>query len=444
MIGYKELIRTIDTIWTRIALVLVIAQIGAALLLRTSTPLTWLGDTFPCLLALVVMLSFGSNRRQSSGTVRLFWALNEAGFGILFLSQAVWFYYDVVLRRSAPNPIAGDGLFLLALIPTLASFTLRPHAEGAAGDLRFRRLDFLLLLFWWVCLYLYFALPWQLVIKSYPDYNPAYYVLALSEHGAALVAVGALYVKSKGAWKRFYGQFLFALGAFAAGSLLQNIFIDRGLYYTGSFYDVPWGFSLALLTVAAALGGNLESQTGESELFLRNRGLWSARLAMIGVISLPILAIATVFDYHTPELIVVFRLRLIFSAMLFLGTLTFLKLSSMDRELLRLIGSTESSLESLKLVQKQILESQRMAALGRLAAGATHEISNPLTAILGYAELLRDNPTLTEEDRRWVKDIQGQVHLAQAAITGMRRFVRAEAEADADVEKSPSTEQESL
>lgn len=430
------MIRTIDTIWTRIALGLVIAQIAAAVLLRTGTPLTWLGDTFPCLLALVVMLSFQSNRRRSSGTVRLFWALNEAGFGVLFLSQAVWFYYDVVLRRSAPNPIAGDGLFLLALVPTLASFTLRPHAEGAAGDLRFRRLDFLLLLFWWVCLYLYFALPWQLVIKSYPDYNPAYYGLALSEHAAALVAVGALYVKSKGSWKRFYGQFFFALSAFAAGSLLQNIVIDRGLYYTGSFYDVPWGFSLALLTVAAALGGDLESQTGESALSLRNRGLWSARLAMIGVISLPILAIATFSDYHTPQLIVVFRLRLIFGAMLFLGSLTFLKLSSMDRELLRLIASTESSLESLQLVQKQILESQRMAALGRLAAGATHEISNPLTAILGYAELLRDNATLTEEDHQSVKEIQGQVHLAQAAITGMRRFVRAES----DAEKNQSSE----
>jgi signal transduction histidine kinase len=151
---------------------------------------------------------------------------------------------------------------------------------------------------------------------------------------------------------------------------------------------------------------------------------------MIGVISLPVLAIATFSDYHAPQLIVIFRLRLIFGAMLFLGSLTFLKLSSMDRELLRLIGSTESSLESLKLVQKQILESQRMAALGRLAAGATHEISNPLTAILGYAELLRDNPTLTKEDHQSVKEIQGQVHLAQAAITGMRRFVRAESDAE--------------
>jgi len=434
------LIRAIDTLWTRIALGLVLAQLAAAAFLHAGTALTALGDTFPCLLALVVMFSFRSNRRQSSGTVRLFWRLNEAGFGILFLSQMVWFYYDVVLRQAAPNPIAGDGLFLLALVPPLAALTLRPNAESASGDLRFRRLDFLLLLFWWVCLYLYFALPWQLVIKSYPNYNPAYYVLALAEHCTALAVVGGLYVKSQGSWKRFYRQLFFALSAFAAGSLLQNISINGGLYYTGSFYDVPWGFSLALLTAAAALGAKLESEPGRSEVAPRNRGAWSARFAMIGVISLPLLAIAAVYDQNTPQPISIFRLRLIFSAVLFLGTLTFLKLSSMDRELLRLIGLTESSLESLKLVQKQILESQKMAALGRLAAGATHEISNPLTAILGYAELLRDNPTLTEEDHHSVKDIQGQVHLAQAAINGMRRLVRAEA----DTEESPSSELKKL
>jgi hypothetical protein len=431
------LIRTIDTLWTRIALGLILGQIGAALLLHPGTALTNVGDTFPCLLTLTVMLSFRSNRRQSSGTVRLFWMLNEAGFAILFFSQFVWFYYDVVLRRPAPNPVAGDGLFLLALVPTLAALTLRPHAESAPGNLRFRRVDFLLLLFWWVCLYLYFALPWQLVIRSYPDYNPVYYVLALAEHCAVLVAVGALYFRSAGSWKRFYGQFFFALVTFAAGSLLQNVVIDRGLYYTGSFYDVPWGFSLALLTVAAAMGRKLESHPEPSDAAPpRQRGLWSARLAMIGVVSLPLLAIAAVFGHHTPQVIIAFRLRLIFGAMLFLGALTFLKVLSMDRELIRLIGLTVSSLESLKLVQKQIMESQRMAALGRLASGATHEISNPLTAIMGYAELLRDNPTLTPEEHHCVEDMQEQVHRAQAAINGMRNFVRV----DADLDTTPLPE----
>ena len=434
------MLRTIDTLWTRIALGLVLAQTATAVFLEPSRLLTALGDSIPCLLALDVMMAFRSSRRQSSGTVRLFWTLNATGFGILFLSQFVWFYYDVVLRSVAPNPVAGDGLFLLALIPTLASLALGPQAESASGDLRFRRLDFFLLLFWWVCLYLYFAVPWQLVITSYPNYNPMYYLLALTEHCVVLVAVGALYVKSEGAWKRFYRLFFFALCAFAAGSLLQNIFIDRGLYYTGSFYDLPWGFSLGLLSVAAALGAKLESQPVPSRVAPQNPGLWSARLAMIGVISLPLLAIAAVFDHHNPQSIVLFRLRLIFGAVLFLGTLTFLKLATMDRELLRLLGLTESSLQSLKLVQNQIVQSQRMAALGRLAFGATHEISNPLTAILGYAELLRENPTLTQAEHNSVKDIREQVHAAQAAINGMRRFVRAEA----DAEKRPSSEPRTL
>ncbi len=286
------MLRAVDTIWTRIALGLVFAQIGAAVFLPPSTVLTYLGDTLPCLLILVVTLSFRSNRRQSHGTVRLFWILNEVGFGILFLSQFVWFWYEIVLRKPAPTPVLGDGLFLLALVPTLASLAFSPQAEYDSENLKLRRLDFLLLLCWWVCLYLYFALPWQFVINSYPNYNPAYYTLAFAEHVAVLIAVGTLYAKSEGAWKRFYAQFLLSFCCFAGGSLLQNYFIDRGVYYTGGFYDVPWGFSLGLLTVAAALGAKLESPARQSDLAQRNNGLWSARLAMIGVISLPLLAIA--------------------------------------------------------------------------------------------------------------------------------------------------------
>jgi len=434
------LLRRIDTLWTRIALGLVLAQIASALLLQPSRLLTALGDLFPCLLAAVVALSFRGNGRRSTGTVRLFWRLNEIGFAILLVSQLFWFYYDVVLRRPALNPVPGDGLFLLALVPTLAALALRPQA--ASDDLRFRRLDFFLLFSWWVCLYLYFALPWQFVIQSYPNYNPVYYILALMEHCVTLVAVGVLYGMSEGEWKRFYGYFFVGLCVFATGSLFQNIAIDRGLYYTGSFYDVPWGWSLFLITVAAAVGEKLPSRRAPAVRTSPNQGFWSARLAMIGVISLPLLGIAAGFDHHNPPSIVLFRLRLVFAAVIFLGGLTFLKLTAMDRELLRLIGLTESSLESLKLVQNQIVQSQRMAALGRLAFGATHEISNPLTAILGYSELLRENPTLTQEERNSVRAIQEQVRQAQAAITGMRRFVRVEAETETEGGKTVSPEPE--
>jgi signal transduction histidine kinase len=110
--------------------------------------------------------------------------------------------------------------------------------------------------------------------------------------------------------------------------------------------------------------------------------------------------------------------------MLLLSGLVFWKLTLLARELRRLVRLSESSLENLKKVQARVTHSQKLAALGRLAAGATHEISNPLTAILGYSELLTDIPALSPPDRESAQIIQKQVHSAQAAVNSLRKSLR--------------------
>jgi len=45
------------------------------------------------------------------------------------------------------------------------------------------------------------------------------------------------------------------------------------------------------------------------------------------------------------------------------------------------------TLEHLQTAQEQLIESQRLAAMGQLVAGVAHDINNPLTSIMGYAEL---------------------------------------------------------
>jgi two-component system NtrC family sensor kinase len=50
-------------------------------------------------------------------------------------------------------------------------------------------------------------------------------------------------------------------------------------------------------------------------------------------------------------------------------------------------------------VRQQIGQSEKLASLGRLAAGVAHEINNPLTGVLTFAHLLREKPNLDEQDR---------------------------------------------
>ncbi|RLB94280.1 MAG: PAS domain-containing sensor histidine kinase [Deltaproteobacteria bacterium] len=52
--------------------------------------------------------------------------------------------------------------------------------------------------------------------------------------------------------------------------------------------------------------------------------------------------------------------------------------------------------KELKMTQKQLAQSEKMASLGQLAAGVAHEINNPLTGVLFYASLLLERSDIDE------------------------------------------------
>ena len=57
-------------------------------------------------------------------------------------------------------------------------------------------------------------------------------------------------------------------------------------------------------------------------------------------------------------------------------------------------------LTEIKRLEEEVRLSEKMAAVGQMAAGIAHEIRNPLTSMRGSAEILRSHLSLTESERR--------------------------------------------
>lgn len=92
-------------------------------------------------------------------------------------------------------------------------------------------------------------------------------------------------------------------------------------------------------------------------------------------------------------------------------------------EKVRLYEETRRAYDDLTRTQEQLLQSEKMSALGQMISGVAHELNNPLTAILGYAQLLEDEP-LEPRHREYLDKIFKQAHRTHRIVQNLLSFAR--------------------
>ena len=85
---------------------------------------------------------------------------------------------------------------------------------------------------------------------------------------------------------------------------------------------------------------------------------------------------------------------------------------------------TFQDLTEVNRLRNQAAESQRLAELGKLAAGLAHEIRNPLTSISGSVELIRESAALHEDDQRLLGIVLRETERLNALVATMLRVAR--------------------
>jgi signal transduction histidine kinase len=98
------------------------------------------------------------------------------------------------------------------------------------------------------------------------------------------------------------------------------------------------------------------------------------------------------------------------------------KLKGHERALNEHVKRLQKMNLELKETQQEVIQSEKLASVGLLAAGVAHEIGNPLGAVLGYIRLLEQGVVNTEEKNDYLKRMEKELLRIDGIVRDLREY----------------------
>ena len=105
------------------------------------------------------------------------------------------------------------------------------------------------------------------------------------------------------------------------------------------------------------------------------------------------------------------------------------RLRADEAALRKKVDELEAATKRLTEAQSHLVRSERLASVGRLAAGLAHEIGNPIAAIMGFEEILLEGGQTPEEQKDFLRRMKNETERINKVLRDLLDFARPEAEA---------------
>ena len=337
--------------------------------------------------------------RQCRGQVRVFWNLNAMHALMWAIGQAVWTYLDL-FRSGVPVISPTDPLFFISSIPLAAALYGRPERDRPRWLFDIVLLDIVLIALFSAFVYIYFVVTIAVTDGREDLYNDNLTQLLNARN--LLLALWATWVwRTAGSpvWRRMLGVYAIGLAVTFAGGIVYDAIDRAGWYVPGGLWDVVFMAPYVVLAIAAAMAYDAKLFEPEEEAPALSK------LPMVSLIAITLLIAIPIIDEVARRLLEVsvatesLRTRVALAMMIPFGIVVVVREFLSRRALIR-------AGQELASTRQQLVQHEKLAAVGQLVSGVAHELNNPLQGVLGYAELmLATKPSsLEQEELRAIRD----------------------------------------